>query len=123
MGYAWTTITVKDLEKSLAFYTEIAGLTLERRFSPTDGVTIAFLTDGESKTELELMCHHGEEAIEHMPFISIGFTCDSLADTMARLRERGDAFDETVYSPMPALKFIFANDPDGLRVQLIEQQS
>ncbi|MDK2868232.1 MAG: lactoylglutathione lyase [Clostridiales bacterium] len=123
MGYAWTTITVRDLEKSLAFYTEIAGLKLERRFSPTEGVTIAFLTDGKSSTELELMCHAGEEAIEHKPFISIGFTCTSITDTITRLRERGDTFDETVYSPMPSLKFIFANDPDGLRVQLIEQLS
>jgi lactoylglutathione lyase len=121
MGYAWTTVTVRNLEASLAFYTEIAGLKVARRFSPMAGVELAFLTDGESKTELELMCHAREEAIEHKPFISVGFTCKSLEDTMALLHAKGYAFDETVYSPVPSMRFIYASDPDGLKVQLIEQ--
>jgi lactoylglutathione lyase len=51
MKFCWTTITVNNLEESLKFYQEIAGLSLERRFGAGPGSEIAFLGNGETKIE------------------------------------------------------------------------
>ncbi len=42
MRYCWTTIIVKDLERSLAFYCDIVGLPIVRQLSGAHG-NIVFL--------------------------------------------------------------------------------
>ena len=52
MKFCWTTINVTSMEESLAFYQEIVGLPLMRRFPAGPGMEIAFLGDGETQVEL-----------------------------------------------------------------------
>ena len=54
MKFNWCTITVKDMEASLAFYRDIVGLPVSRRFSDRPDSEICFLGDGE--TQVELIC-------------------------------------------------------------------
>lgn len=54
MKLNYITILVKDLEKSLAFYTELVGLKIIRRFNPGPG-EIVFLANQEGETMIELI--------------------------------------------------------------------
>lgn len=119
MMFKWTTLTVSDMEKSLAFYTQVVGLKVLRQFSPMPTTEIAFLTDGESATHLELMSHNRAEDIVASPRVSMGFTCDNLEVKMGLCKSEGYTIDENIYSPAPGMKFFYAYDPDGFKVQFI----
>ena len=43
MQYCWTTIMVRDLERSIAFYRDIIGLPVNLRFDAGPSGEIAFL--------------------------------------------------------------------------------
>ena len=55
MKFLWTTILVNDMDESLKFYEEIAGLKPVDRFQAGPGMEIAFL--GEGETKIELICN------------------------------------------------------------------
>ena len=55
MVFCWSTLMVKDLERSLGFYRDLLGLPVTRRFAAGPEREIVFLGDGETK--IELVCH------------------------------------------------------------------
>lgn len=117
MKFCWCTILVKDLDASVKFYTEIAGLSLERRFPAGPGKEICFLGSGETKVELI----RGEDCPEPRGLgVSMGFETDSLESTMAFVKSKGVAVDSGPFQPNPRVKFFFVKDPDGYRVQFVE---
>jgi len=70
MRFNWTTLWVKDMEKSLAFYQEVVGLSLKRRQMAGPVMELAFLGDGETQIELISDCTRG--AVSTSRDISIG---------------------------------------------------
>lgn len=118
MKFLWTTLGVKNLDESVAFYRDVVGLGLERRFPAGPGAEIAFMGDGETKVELMCRAGGGEPIIG--PDISIGFEVESLDDKMASLREKGVPIHSGPFQPNPSVRFIFVQDPNGLRVQFVE---
>ena len=64
MTFTWTTIHVRDLDQSLAFYHDLLGLPIQERFGPP-GHEIAMLGPEEG-TRLELI--GGGEIPEHPAF-------------------------------------------------------
>lgn len=116
MAFLWCTVHVKDLDKSVKFYEEIVGLPVARRFSGGHG-DIVFMGDGE--TTLELM---GGGAGAQGQEISIGFSVDDLDAFIAELAEKGIPIHSGPISPVPGIRFLFVQDPDGLLVQLVEQK-
>ena len=54
MKLGYITVMVRDLERSLTFYQELAQLQVMRRFRPGPG-EIAFLANGAGETMLELV--------------------------------------------------------------------
>lgn len=118
MKFVWTTLHVKNLEKSLAFYQGIVGLSLNRRFKPNDHMELAFL--GEGSTELELI-EDSEAPSQAVEGISIGFIQkDSLESLRETLREKGFTDQSEIIAPNPMMRFFYVKDPDGFRVQFIE---
>lgn len=118
MKFIWTTIIVKDLEQSLKFYTEIVGLKEHRRFHSGPGVEIVFLGDGD--TEIELMTSRQEKELAYGQDISLGFEVESLEEFMTFLKEKEIAILAGPFSPNPAVKFIYVHDPNGLKIQFVE---
>lgn len=116
MQFLWCTINVKDIESSICFYEQIAGLPVVRRFSEP-GADIAFL--GEGDTKLELI--HGKADPAHGGGISIGFKVDSLEQKMAFVQARGIPVHSGPFAPSPRTRFFFVADPDGVLVQFVEQ--
>lgn len=124
MRFCWTTITVKDMGESLAFYAGIVGLSVLRRMSPIPGTEIAFLGSGkEGETEVELIQHDDSEAPVHGKDISIGFEVSSLAVMQRLLTEAGIPIAAGPFQPSPSIRFFYVQDPNGVRIQFVEHLS
>lgn len=122
MKFLWTTIHVKDLDESAAFYTDIVGLKVLRRFVARPGVEIAFLGfGGQGETKVELIS--GERTGDE-PFagnIAIGFEVESADAKMEFLKEKNIPIHSGPFES-PNHKFFFVKDPGGLNVQFFEQR-
>ncbi len=120
MRFNWTTIMVKDMEESLKFYQEIVGLPIDRRFKSGDAVEIVFLGDGETK--VELIDNKELKEVKIGQDISLGFETDSLEKMMSFVKEKGVEIHSGPFQPNPHTKFFYVLDPNGLKIQFVEQK-
>jgi len=118
MKFCWSTITVKDMEESLDFYQGVAGLEIERRFSPREGMEIVFLGKGETKIELIRNGFEKEPTMGNG--ISLGFETESIDGLIKMLEEKGIEIAGGPFQPNQHIKYIFVLDPNGLRIQFVE---
>ena len=122
-----TMIRVKDLDKSLNFYTELLGMKLLRkRDYPTGKFTLAFVGYGEEtdSTVVELT-HNWEQAEPYPARQRLRPPRDRRPRRLQDLREAGAA---GVKIPRPAgpmahggSVIAFIEDPDGYRIELVER--
>lgn len=118
MKFCWSTLRVKNMAESLEFYQEIVGLKVERIFQGGPGMEIAFLGDGETK--IELICQVGKKEINVGYDISWGFVIESVDEKIRFLQQKGIAIQEGPVQPNPHVRFFFVLDPNGLRIQFVE---
>lgn len=118
MKFNWVTLHVKNLENSLKFYQEIVGLPLARRFKAGPGSEIAFLGDGE--TQVELIGNSNDKLAGMSPDLSLGFAVESIDAMIALLKDKGVAVHSGPFQPGPNIRFIYVQDPDGLKIQFAE---
>lgn len=118
MKFCWSTIKVKNMEESIRFYKEIVGLPLNKRFGAGPGVEIAFL--GEGETQLELMSNEANKEVNIGQDISLGFEVNSLDEMMVLVKERGSNIHSGPFQPNPHVKFFYVMDPNGLKIQFVE---
>jgi lactoylglutathione lyase len=119
MGFCWCTIHVRDLEESILFYQEIVGLKLNRRFANGPDGGIAFL--GEGETQVELIGSRSQAAVNIGPDISLGFTVPSLSEKLAFMAAKGIRVVAGPFAPNPAIRFFYVQDPNGVKIQFVEQ--
>lgn len=118
MKFCWTTLNVNNLEESLKFYQEIVGLTVDRRFKAGQDLEIAFL--GNGGTKLELIWNKTSREVNIGKDISLGFEVESVDKTIADFKEKGIKIHSGPFQPNPNIKFFYLLDPDGLKVQMVE---
>ncbi len=118
MKFCWSTLRVRNLEVSMAFYTEIIGLEVVNRFIGGQGEEIAFL--GNSETKIELICDGKQRDTNVGNDISWGFEVPSLEKALDLVKEKGISVVNGPIQPNPHVKFFFIDDPDGMRIQLVE---
>ncbi len=118
MKFCWSTIMVKNMEESLDFYQGIVGLETNRRFSPREGMDIAFLGNGE--TQIELIRNGFENELTMGKGISLGFETESIDELTKMLEEKGIEVIGGPFQPNQHIKYIFVLDPNGLRIQFVE---
>jgi lactoylglutathione lyase len=118
MKFCWTTLMVKDLDESIKFYKEIVGLEVNRRFNAGPEMEIAFLGDGETK--VELMCNKAIKAVDLGQDISLGFEVTTLDEIMDLVKEKGIEIHSGPFQPNPHIKFFNILDPNGLKIQFVE---
>ena len=118
MKFCWSTLMVKNLEESLKFYMEIVGLNVSKRFDAGLGVEVAFLGDGETK--VELICNQTSKEVSFGHDISLGFEVDSVDEMLAVVKEKGIDIHSGPFQPNPHTKFFYLLDPNGLKIQFVE---
>lgn len=118
MKFVHTTIMVNNLEESLNFYQEVVGLPLVRRFPAGPGMEIAFL--GEGETLVELIYNKEKENISIGQDISLGFSVDSIDETMKFINDKGMEIHSGPFQPNPMVKYFFVLDPNGVKIQFIQ---
>jgi len=109
------TIMVKNLEKSIEFYETMTGLTISRRFHAGPG-ELAFLTNGNGETEIELVCMPQGQKFEGKGMF-ICFETDKLEEMHKLARDRGLNPSE-IQDPGDQTRYFYMYDPDGVSVQL-----
>jgi len=122
-----TMIRVRDLEKSLKFYTDLLGMkVLRQRDYPTGKFTLAFVGYGEEAdhTVIELT-HNWEQAEPYQLGTAFGHLAIGVPDVYKacdRLAAAG------VKIPRPAgpmahggSVIAFIEDPDGYRIELVQR--
>ena len=122
-----TMIRVKDLDKSLNFYTELLGMKLLRkRDYPTGKFTLAFVGYGDEtdSTVIELT-HNWEQADPYQLGSAFGHLAIGVPDVYKTCEKLGAA---GVKIPRPAgpmahggSVIAFIEDPDGYRIELVER--
>jgi lactoylglutathione lyase len=118
-GLFETHLTVRDLDRSIAFYRDVVGLTLAHRV-PERGA--AFLWIGGAGNAILGLWSIGTSPLSLRLHFSLEVALDDLLAAPARLRSAGinprDGDEPVVIAWMPAAS-VFFNDPDGHSVELI----
>jgi len=118
MKFMWATISVSDMNASLSFYQDVIGLKLNNRMKVGGSIELAFLGAGETK--IELKCDTGGGEINFGRDISLGFSTPSLHIFTELLDSRNLLIHSGPFQPVPDMKFLFIQDPDGLKIQIVE---
>lgn len=127
-GFEHAGVAVSDLDRSLAFYQGLLGLTLVLRKAGGGG-EVAFIDAGNG--QLELICPHppvakparripaAEAGIRHLTFTfdDIDMVFDRLmAAGVEQIEKPRDAFNQEV---LARVAFVF--DPDGIVIELAQR--
>lgn len=108
-------LMVRDIDKSITFYETIAELKVRRRQEAGDG-EIAFLSNGEGSTEIELVCLPNGQKFEGKGMF-ICFMTDKL-DEMHKLATEKELNPSPIQVPGDGTRYFYVYDPDGVSVQL-----
>jgi lactoylglutathione lyase len=123
-----TMLRVGDLDKSIAFYTQLLGMKLLRSQEYPEGeFTLAFIGyhDEDDNTVLELTYNWGKQhydigtAFGHLALATddIYATCEALAAEGVNItRPAGPMKDDA------SIVIAFLEDPDGYKVELIQRK-
>lgn len=109
------------MDESLKFYTEIAGLTVDSRFSPDENTDIAMLGNPES-AKIELLDRKGYATAKNSKGISVGIKVVSLENMLERVKKNNIPIISGPVSPSPGLSFFMVSDPNGVSVQFVEEK-
>ena len=121
-----TMIRVGDLDRSIAFYTEVLGMRLLRRKDYPEGkFTLAFVGYGDESdhTVLELTYNWGVERYEQgSGFGHIAIEVDDAARACAEVTAKGGKVVRPA-GPMQhgGTVIAFIEDPDGYKIEFIQK--
>ena len=124
MKFLHTMIRVKDIEKSLAFYTDVLNMKFDHK-KRLDDCWLYFLTDEENTCQIELT--YNDETPEGgyelgNGFGHFAFSVESLDEFTEKINKLGYSY---LYPPFDlnrkGSKIAFINDPDGYEIELIEK--
>lgn len=145
LSIAHTGITVRDLDASLAFWTQVLGAQLERRFElsgdfaadvtgvPDAHISAAVVTLGENRLELLQYLRPAERDHLRPRPCDLGSwhvaltveNTDDITDVVASCAEHGWRLAGTVRTmtdgPRAGARFAYLHDPDSATLELIQE--
>lgn len=120
MKLAHTMIRVRDLDRTITFYTDFLGLREVRRSPIGDEATLVFLTDESESYHIELTYNHDDRDYElGTQFGHLAFHVDELEPVVAEIEKRG--MDYRRSKPTSRSKYVFVKDPDGYDIEILER--
>lgn len=109
------TLRVGNMEESIKFYEIMTELVISRRF--TEGsAEVAFLTNGEGETEIELLYIPEGQKFEGKGMF-ICFETDKLEE-MHKLAQRENLNPSPIQIPGDGTRYFYVYDPNGVSIQL-----
>lgn len=128
MRFLHTMLRVGELERSIAFYTELLGMRLLRRADNTQyRYTLAFVGYGEESDTAVLELTHNWDTDHYelgTAFGHLAVSCEDIVATCETIRAKGG---KVVREPGPvkggSSMIAFVEDPDGYRIELIERRA
>lgn len=123
-----TMLRVGDLDRSIAFYTEVLGMQLLRRKDyPSGRFTLAFVGYGSEAEQTVLELTHNWDTTSYAlgdGYGHIALGVEDIRGTCAAIAGKGG---RVVREPGPmkhgSTVIAFVEDPDGYKVELIEMSS
>tara|TARA_B100001939_G_scaffold242160_1_gene209665 strand:- start:315 stop:713 length:399 start_codon:yes stop_codon:yes gene_type:complete len=123
-----TMLRVGDLDRSIAFYTEVLGMQLLRRKDyPSGRFTLAFVGYGSEAEQTVLELTHNWDTTSYAlgdGYGHIALGVEDIRSTCAAIAGKGG---RVVREPGPmkhgSTVIAFVEDPDGYKVELIEMSS
>jgi lactoylglutathione lyase len=117
-------IQVRNLDRSIKFYTEVLGLPLRKRLRLNETTELAFLPLGDF--EIELICksteyNYAKDSIVH----HLGFTVDDVAGALERLRKHGVELihEQPLFLDKMDVHIAFFWGPDGEKLELLQRRA
>ncbi len=126
MRFSHTSITVRNMEDSLRFYTEVLGLRFERRRAiPENHAEIAFVQEPESGARIELTYWEGKEQFDPGEQLDhLAFELDDLDGFLRRVRAQGVKVAKEPYTLKGGSgRLAFILDPNDVWIELIERST
>jgi lactoylglutathione lyase len=118
-----TSITVKNMDESIAFYTDIMGMTLQgRREIKQNDAEIAFLGLKGTDHRVELTWWRGKkDYTEGDQLDHLAFGVKDLTQSMEEMKKKKVEVAKEPYS-LGSGRIAFIKDPNGIWIELIEQK-
>ncbi|MEY3758328.1 MAG: lactoylglutathione lyase [Cyanobacteriota bacterium] len=121
-----TMLRVGDLERSLAFYTDVLGMRLLRRKDYPDGrFTLAFVGYGDESDTAVLELTHNWDTSSYEIGTGYGHIALGVEDIHATCEAMAAKGGRVVRPPGPmkhgSTVIAFVEDPDGYKVELIQR--
>jgi len=121
-----TMLRVVDLDKSIAFYTEILGMQLLRRTDYPEGrFTLAFVGYGSEDSEAVLELTHNWDTKSYELGNAYGHIALAVPDAAAACAEISKRGGKVVREAGPMKHgttiIAFVDDPDGYKIELIQR--
>jgi lactoylglutathione lyase len=116
-------IMVKDLEKSISFYTDVIGLSHLYTMTHTNGVIrLAFLAGAEAQeTELELIEGYNSGLPAEGKTHHVAFTVDDVEAEYERIKELGVPLRDSEITTLPnGARYFFFYGPDGEFLEMFQ---
>lgn len=124
--FEYTGIRVRDLDRSIAFYTEVLGMKLlgRSKIPKTRGEVASVASEGNEHT-LELNWYADDSPVAE-PYRSgdeldhLAFGVEDLEEAMAHLKERG--YPEALRVETERSAWAYVKDPDGIYIEIFQSQ-
>ncbi|GAC1345215.1 MAG: lactoylglutathione lyase [Myxococcales bacterium] len=123
-----TMLRVGDLDRALAFYTEVLGMKLLRRREYPDGrFTLAFVGFGPESEQAVLELTHNWDTPKYdlgNAYGHVAIEVDDAAAACAEIKRRGGVVAREA-GPMKhgTTVIAFVQDPDGYKIELIQRRT
>ena len=123
MRFLHVMIRVKDIDKSLKFYTELLDMNLVKTV-PLEDCVLYYLSDSDGQTQIELTANfeNPENGYENgNAFGHFAFGVDSMIEFTNKLKTMGyEYLWEPFYMSEVDSQIAFIKDPDGNEIEIIE---
>ena len=123
-GLAHIGVIVSDMTRSIAFYCDTLGLTLDERFTLGNGTELAFIHVGACVIELICRTDHTVPGPEG-PIAHICFDVEDIDALVEGLRAKGVSFKAdkpaSLSSGLSGIRNIFLTGPDGESLEFFDQ--
>ena len=123
MQFSHVSITVKDMEKSIRFYSEAMGLELISRRVISEQRENAFLNDKISNIRIELTFWKDKtewtsgDELDHL-----AFTVPKIDEVITELRRQEVEIIREPFSLKDGTTIAYIKDPNGIRIELVESR-